>query len=185
MGPAEPAADAVLAPTAPHGVDAGEWDALVERGRVSGGGPRRGRDARVPRCRADGRRARRHPGRDDRFRDRHRRGRRHVVDDDTPSAIRREVIVETRWRRRRRAAAQSPADPADEADHAEGRGRHRRPGADVPARDRPGRPADRRRRAPPGPAHRGGQARRGTDRHRRRLRAAVRGCRGAHADARR
>jgi RNA polymerase primary sigma factor len=36
VGPAEPAADAVLAPTAPHGVDAGEWGDLVERGRVSG-----------------------------------------------------------------------------------------------------------------------------------------------------
>ena len=38
MGPAEPAADAVLASSAPpHGVDAGEWEELVERGRESGG----------------------------------------------------------------------------------------------------------------------------------------------------
>jgi RNA polymerase primary sigma factor len=37
VGPAEPAADAVLASSAPHGVDAGEWEALVERGRESGG----------------------------------------------------------------------------------------------------------------------------------------------------
>ena len=36
MGPADPAADAALVQTAPHGVDADEWDALVERGRVSG-----------------------------------------------------------------------------------------------------------------------------------------------------
>jgi RNA polymerase primary sigma factor len=37
VGPADSAADANLTQTPPHGVDAGEWDALVERGRVSGG----------------------------------------------------------------------------------------------------------------------------------------------------
>ena len=88
-----------------------------------------------------------------------------------------------RRRRCRRAVAEPAADPSNETGGAEGRRRHVRCGADVPAGDRPGRPAHDRRRAAARPADRGGQARRASHRRGGGRGSAVRGRREPHADA--
>ena len=162
-----------------------EWDALVERGRVSGRVHAEDvthvfrdveltgdvladiQEAMIELRDHDRRGGRRRWSTTHRPRSRERREvMRRVGGDDVDE----QLLSRRRTRRTKRTMPK-------------GDGRHVRRRADVPARDRPGRPAHGRRRASAGAADRGGQARRGADRRGRRLRSAVRGRRGPHADA--
>ena len=103
--------------------------------------------------------------------------------DDTPDRRRPRCPRRRSPRGRRRVAGPPPSPPQRAHERQRRRHRqHRRHGAHVPHGDRPGRPADRRRRATTGPGDRGGQpggarARRGRSRSGRAPSAACASCR--------